>query len=237
MITITEIAILGARRVRRLRGDLEGAEHAALADDAGHQRDPRDRAARRAVRDAPGNRALQQGHPRDRDCVRDDQHRRWVPRDRPDARDVQAKAGLPPTPKKSRPRAGPNDAGATVFLQQPNFLDASTSSRSRCSSTGCRADGPAYGGARQPDRRGRNGDRDLADAARARHVLSGSSAPWLIALGVVIGAGVGVPAARRVRMTRCRSWSPSSTASGAARPPSWPGGAGQRRVRQGCEPT
>jgi NAD(P) transhydrogenase subunit beta len=33
------------------------------------------------------------------------------------------------------------------------------------------------------------------------HVLSGSSTPWLIALGLVIGTAVGVPAARTVRMT------------------------------------
>ena len=33
------------------------------------------------------------------------------------------------------------------------------------------------------------------------HVLSGSSTPWLMALGIVIGVGVGVPAARNVRMT------------------------------------
>ncbi len=34
-----------------------------------------------------------------------------------------------------------------------------------------------------------------------RHVLSGSTTPWLIALGLVIGAGIGVPAALNVRMT------------------------------------
>src|ERR1035437_581004 len=33
------------------------------------------------------------------------------------------------------------------------------------------------------------------------HVLSGSTTPWLIALGLVIGVGVGLPAARRVHMT------------------------------------
>ncbi len=33
------------------------------------------------------------------------------------------------------------------------------------------------------------------------HVLSGSSTPWLIALGLVIGTAVGLPAARNVRMT------------------------------------
>jgi proton-translocating NAD(P)+ transhydrogenase subunit beta len=33
------------------------------------------------------------------------------------------------------------------------------------------------------------------------HVLSGPSTPWLIALGLVLGTAVGVPAARRVHMT------------------------------------
>src|SRR5438045_7729262 len=33
------------------------------------------------------------------------------------------------------------------------------------------------------------------------HVLSGSSTPWLIALGLVLGTAVGVPAALNVRMT------------------------------------
>ena len=33
------------------------------------------------------------------------------------------------------------------------------------------------------------------------HVLSGSSTPWLIALGILIGTAIGMPAARNVRMT------------------------------------
>src|SRR5438552_12609780 len=33
------------------------------------------------------------------------------------------------------------------------------------------------------------------------HVLSGSSTPWLIALGLVIGTAIGIPAARNVHMT------------------------------------
>jgi H+-translocating NAD(P) transhydrogenase subunit beta len=33
------------------------------------------------------------------------------------------------------------------------------------------------------------------------HVLSGSSTPWLIALGIVLGTAIGIPAARRVHMT------------------------------------
>ena len=34
------------------------------------------------------------------------------------------------------------------------------------------------------------------------HVLHGSSTPWLIALGVVLGTAIGVPAARNVKMTQ-----------------------------------
>src|SRR5437660_5547497 len=33
------------------------------------------------------------------------------------------------------------------------------------------------------------------------HVLSGSSTPWLIALGLVLGTAIGIPAALNVRMT------------------------------------
>ena len=39
-----------------------------------------------------GNGRVQQGHPRDRDHVRHDQHRRRLPRHRPHARDVQVQA-------------------------------------------------------------------------------------------------------------------------------------------------
>jgi NAD(P) transhydrogenase subunit beta len=34
------------------------------------------------------------------------------------------------------------------------------------------------------------------------HVLSGSSTPWLVALGLVLGTAIGIPAARRVHMTQ-----------------------------------
>ncbi|MBV9464534.1 MAG: NAD(P)(+) transhydrogenase (Re/Si-specific) subunit beta [Solirubrobacterales bacterium] len=34
-----------------------------------------------------------------------------------------------------------------------------------------------------------------------RHVLHGSSTPWLIALGIVLGTAIGIPAARNVHMT------------------------------------
>ena len=50
---VTEIAILVLAGVRRLRGHLEGPEHAAHAADVRHQRDPRHRRARRPARDRP----------------------------------------------------------------------------------------------------------------------------------------------------------------------------------------
>jgi H+-translocating NAD(P) transhydrogenase subunit beta len=34
------------------------------------------------------------------------------------------------------------------------------------------------------------------------HVLSGSSTPWLVALGLVLGTAIGIPAARKVHMTQ-----------------------------------
>src|SRR5207302_3238498 len=34
-----------------------------------------------------------------------------------------------------------------------------------------------------------------------KHVLDGSSTPWLMALGLVLGTAIGIPAARQVRMT------------------------------------
>src|SRR5438270_10402901 len=34
-----------------------------------------------------------------------------------------------------------------------------------------------------------------------RHVFDGSATPWLMALGVVLGTAVGIPAARNVHMT------------------------------------
>src|SRR5947209_793005 len=33
------------------------------------------------------------------------------------------------------------------------------------------------------------------------HIFDGSSTPWLMALGIVLGTAIGIPAARQVRMT------------------------------------
>src|SRR5439155_1468994 len=79
-----------AGRLRRLLRHLQGAQHAAHAADVGHQRDPRDRAARRPARARPpAQRHDQQDHPGHRDRLRHDQRRRRLPGHRPHARDVQ----------------------------------------------------------------------------------------------------------------------------------------------------
>ena len=124
----------GAGRLRRLHGDLEGPEHAAHAADVWHERDPRDRRARRPVADGRVERSAGEGPARDRGRVRDDQRRRRVPRHRPDARDVQVqapaeagdadepKAEAKPEPHKWRRSSSSNRTSST----------RATSSRSRC---------------------------------------------------------------------------------------------------------
>ena len=88
---------LRAGRVRRLRGDLEGADDAAHAADVGHERDPRHRAARRPAGGGRGGRGhAGEGRRHGRGHLRHDQHRRWIPRHRPHARDVQGKGERKP---------------------------------------------------------------------------------------------------------------------------------------------
>ncbi|CAA9516356.1 MAG: NAD(P) transhydrogenase alpha subunit, partial [uncultured Solirubrobacteraceae bacterium] len=89
------------RRLRRVRGDLQGAQHAAHAADVGHERDPRHRDPRG---DHPARRGRSPGLPErraaaDRGRLRDDQRGRRLPRDRPDARHVQGEAGTRCTPR------------------------------------------------------------------------------------------------------------------------------------------
>ncbi len=84
---------LRARGLRRLRGDLEGADDAPHAADERHERDPRHRHRRRD----PGRRRLARRHAldgvrRDRGRLRHRQRGRRLPRHRPDAADVQAPA-------------------------------------------------------------------------------------------------------------------------------------------------
>src|ERR1700746_1537605 len=90
---------------------------------------------------------------------------------------------------------------ATVFLQSTNFIDAAyrwAFSRFIYGMSGLT-------GPRTAVRGNKIAAVGMAIAIVATlltpHVLSGSSTPWLIALGLVIGTAVGVPAARNVRMT------------------------------------
>ena len=109
-----------AGRLHRLRRDLEGAQHAAHAADVGHQRDPRDRAARRPAGHRPGGqRRLQQGDPRDRDRLRHDQHRRRLPRHRPHARDVQVQARSGPAARRAKDAGAEGSAGGGREAQAP----------------------------------------------------------------------------------------------------------------------
>ena len=187
--------------VRRVRGHLEGPEHAAHAVDVGHQRDPRDRAARWAVADARGGGVVRARAAGDRDRVRDDQHRRRVRGHRPDARDVQTQA-RPARGSRVRGDRGRREVIlGTIFLQSATFIDACYIVAFSFFIYGM----SGLTGPRTAVRGNKIAAVGMAIAIVATlltpHVLSGSSTPWLIALGLVIGIAVGLPAARNVRMT------------------------------------
>ena len=90
---------------------------------------------------------------------------------------------------------------ATIFLQQANFIDACYIVAFSLFIYGL----SGLTGPRTAVRGNKIAAVGMAIAIVATlltpHVLSGSSTPWLIALGLVIGTAVGVPAARNVRMT------------------------------------
>jgi NAD(P) transhydrogenase subunit beta len=90
---------------------------------------------------------------------------------------------------------------ATVFLQQANFINACYIVAFSLFIYGL----SGLTGPRTAVRGNKIAAVGMAIAIVATlltpHVLSGSSTPWLIALGLVIGTAVGVPAARTVRMT------------------------------------
>ena len=178
-------------------------EHAAHAADVGHQRDPRDRAARRAAGARPRRqRHVQQGHPRDRDRVRHDQHRRRLPRHRPHARDVQVQAQAAPAGDDGESREGEGRRErslplATAFLQNESFLDVLYIIAFALFIQGLRG----LAGPTTAVRGNRIAAVGMAIAVIAT-LLNPSEGNWgLIALGVALGAAVGVPAARQVKMT------------------------------------
>jgi H+-translocating NAD(P) transhydrogenase subunit beta len=90
---------------------------------------------------------------------------------------------------------------ATIFLQQSNFIDACYIVAFSLFIYGM----SGLTGPRTAVRGNRIAAVGMAIAIVATlltpHVLSGSSTPWLIALGLVVGTAVGVPAAVNVKMT------------------------------------
>ncbi len=90
---------------------------------------------------------------------------------------------------------------ATVFLQSANFIDALYIVAFGLFIYGM----SGLTGPRTAVRGNKIAATGMAIAVVATlltpHVLSGSATPWLIALGLVLGTAVGLPAARNVRMT------------------------------------
>jgi NAD(P) transhydrogenase subunit beta len=90
---------------------------------------------------------------------------------------------------------------ATVFLQRQNFIDSCYIVAFSLFILGMRG----LTGPRTAVRGNKIAATGMAIAVIATlltpHVLSGSSTPWLIALGMVLGTAIGIPAALNVRMT------------------------------------
>jgi NAD(P) transhydrogenase subunit beta len=90
---------------------------------------------------------------------------------------------------------------ATIFLQRANFIDACYIVAFALFIYGM----SGLTGPRTAVRGNKIAATGMAIAVIATlltpHVFSGSSTPWLIALGLVIGTAIGIPAARNVRMT------------------------------------
>src|SRR3954462_12960467 len=184
------------RRLRRLRGHLARAEHAAHPADVGHERHPRHRRARRHPADRRGTRHLRQGHPHDRDRLRDDQRRRRLPRDRPHARDVQGAAEACGQARRRR-RQLMHIPLATSFFQDQDFIRSCYIvafilfivglQNLRTPVTARRGNVIAAVG--------------MAIAVGATLLQPQVGNYGLIVVGIAIGTAVGVPAARSVKMT------------------------------------
>jgi NAD(P) transhydrogenase subunit beta len=90
---------------------------------------------------------------------------------------------------------------ATIFLQQPDFIDAAYIVAFMLLIYGM----TGLTGPRTAVRGNKIASVGMAVAVIAtllkQHEFHGSSTPWLIILGVVIGTAIGVPAARKVKMT------------------------------------
>src|SRR5215208_2097069 len=179
---------LRARVLRRLRGDLEGAEHAPHAAQVGDERDPRHRDPGRVHR--AGHR--ERRHPRQgpgvhRDRVRHDQRGRRLPGHRPHARDVQgAGAAAGGRGEVTRIAAVDYDVIRSLYIVAFSMfilgLRMVTSPK-----TARRGNLVAAIG--------------MAVAVIATLLIESVGDYGLIALGIAIGTAVGIPAARQVKMT------------------------------------
>src|SRR4051812_33737919 len=167
--------------VRRVPRHLQGAQHAAHAAHVGHERDPRDRPARRSGAHRRGRRRADQGPARHRDRVRDDQHRRRVPRHRPHAGDVQRSQA-----PGGRGRLMDSDVINLLYIVAFSLFITGLAQLTS-PTTAVRGNRTAAVG--------------MAVAVIAT-LLREDTGNWgLIALGIVIGTAIGVPAARNVKMT------------------------------------
>src|SRR3954463_7302329 len=178
--------------VRRLRGHLEGAEHAAHAADERHQRDPRHRRARRPAAPRPGQGLPQRLPARDRGDVRHDQRGRRLPGDRPHARDVQEKA-------RSAEARGPGGGGGGEGrrMSREDAINLAYIVAFSLFIIGLHM----LRGPRTAVRGNQVAAVGMAVAVVAT-LCQQQIGDWpLIALGIVIGTAVGVPAARSVHMT------------------------------------
>ncbi len=156
-----------------------------------HQRHPRHRGAGRHPGHRRGRRRPEQDDPGDRDRLRHDQRGRRLPGHRPDARDVQG------APEAEREGVAPMTLPLASFLQDPDFINVLYIVAIILFILGMRqVTGPTT--ARRGNATAAVG---MAIAVIATLLQEQVGDYGLIALGIVIGTAIGVPAAQRVKMT------------------------------------
>src|SRR3954447_23489641 len=187
---------LRARRLRGLRGRLEGLDHAAHPADVRRERDPRDHPRRRDHRD--GSRAGRR-HDHPRAGGRGDGHReprRRLRRHRPDARDVQGTVQAGRCRPVGRPLGERQGPGVTV-LSSP-AVELLCLVAAVCFVLALKG--------RSGPRTARRGNLIGAAGAAIALVTTFFSTDLdnlaLILVAIAVGAAVAVPAARRVQMTQ-----------------------------------
>src|SRR4029450_12388690 len=165
----------------RFRIDLEGADDAAHAADVGHQRDPRDRAHRGHADRRHRRLDAREGARLRGRRLRHHQHRRRLPGDRSDARDVQAAPA----------------ARGRVTVVSRTWIELAYLVPSICLTLGIR-------GLSHP-RTARMGNLiaavGMAIAVGFTFAIKEIDTYWLMLAGIALGSVIGVASARMVRMT------------------------------------